>query len=66
MDAASLERLKRTVTELGCEGRRFRLAEVRDALNLSRRSVLPLLEHLDRTGFTRRVGDERALAKGAT
>jgi selenocysteine-specific elongation factor len=48
------------VRELG-NGRRFKLAEVRDALKLTRRVVQPLLEYLDRIGFTRRVGDERVL-----
>jgi len=58
--AAAIERLKQTVQVLGC-GRPFRLAEVRDALRLSRRVVQPMLEYLDRIQFTRRVGDERVL-----
>ncbi|MBI5764594.1 MAG: selenocysteine-specific translation elongation factor [Planctomycetes bacterium] len=68
--------LKQCLRELG-NGRRFKMAEVRDALQarvsesqsacgtgsqpVSRRVVQPLLEHLDRVGFTRRVGDERIL-----
>ncbi len=36
-----------------------RVAEVRDALGASRRTVLPLLAHLDAAGVTRRVGDLR-------
>ena len=36
-----------------------RVAEVRDALGASRRTVLPLLAHLDATGVTRRAGDLR-------
>jgi selenocysteine-specific elongation factor len=58
--ASAVEKAKETVRRLG-DGRRFKLAEVRDALNLSRRVVQPLLEYLDRIQFTRRVGDERVL-----
>lgn len=61
-----LDRLKDVVREVGRGGRRFRLAEVRDALALSRRSVLPLLEYLDRTRFTRRIEDMRVLAESAS
>lgn len=55
-----VNRLKETVRRLG-QGRPFKLAEVRDALKLSRRVVQPMLEYLDRIQFTRRVGDERVL-----
>lgn len=65
VEAGALARLKETVAGLGQDGRAFKLAEVRDKLDLSRRSVLPLLEYLDRVGFTRRVGDERVLGTGA-
>ncbi|MDA8312328.1 MAG: SelB C-terminal domain-containing protein [Actinomycetota bacterium] len=37
----------------------IRVADVRDALGASRRTVLPLLAHLDATGVTRRDGDLR-------
>ncbi|MBN2560340.1 MAG: selenocysteine-specific translation elongation factor [Phycisphaerae bacterium] len=60
MSVEAIARLKQTVTELG-KGRPFKLAEVRDALKLSRRAVQPMLEYLDRIQFTRRVGDERVL-----
>ncbi len=65
ISAAALERFKATVRELGRGGRKFTLAEVRDALGLSRRVVQPLLEHLDRAQFTKRVGDERVLVEKA-
>jgi selenocysteine-specific elongation factor len=42
-------------------GRAFTVAEARDALDSSRKYVIPLLEHFDRTGFTTRRGDERRL-----
>ncbi|RIK63000.1 MAG: selenocysteine-specific translation elongation factor [Planctomycetota bacterium] len=65
ISTAALDELKRVVQRLG-RGRAFKLAEVRDALNASRRVVQPLLEHLDRIQFTRRVGDERVLTEKAT
>ncbi|MBK8836841.1 MAG: SelB C-terminal domain-containing protein [Anaerolineae bacterium] len=36
-------------------------AEVRDALGTTRKYALALLEHLDESGVTRRVGDARVL-----
>ena len=39
------------------------VSQLRQALGTSRRVIVPLLELLDRHGFTRRVGDERKLAK---
>ncbi len=62
--ASILARFEETVRELGTGDRRFTLAQVRDALGLSRRVVQPLLEHLDRVRITRRLGDERVLVKG--
>ena len=60
LSTEAVERLKQTVQALGTD-RPFKLAEVRDALKLSRRAVQPMLEYLDRIQFTRRVGDERVL-----
>lgn len=59
-----LEEFKALVRKLGT-GRRFKLAEVRDETKLSRRAVQPLLEYLDRVGFTKRLGDERVLMEQA-
>ena len=56
----AMDRFTRTIRELAARGP-FKLADVRDALGLSRRVVQPLLEHLDRVGVTKRVGDERVL-----
>ena len=39
------------------------LAAVRDASGSTRKYILPLLEHLDARGITRRVGDKRVLRK---
>jgi selenocysteine-specific elongation factor len=37
------------------------LAQTRDLFGTSRKYAQALLEHLDETGVTRRVGDERVL-----
>jgi len=39
------------------------IAELRDRLDLSRKYAQAILEHLDRTGFTRRVGDRHLPAQ---
>ena len=39
------------------------LAAVRDAAGSTRKYTLPLLEHLDTKGITRRVGEKRILVK---
>jgi selenocysteine-specific elongation factor len=42
------------------------IAELRDRLNLSRKYAQAILEHFDRTGFTRRVEDRHVPAKPRT
>jgi selenocysteine-specific elongation factor len=37
-------------------------SELRQALGTSRRVIIPLLEHFDKLGLTRREGDNRVLA----
>jgi selenocysteine-specific elongation factor len=37
------------------------VSEIREALDSSRKFVVPMVEYLDRIGFTKRVGDERVL-----
>jgi selenocysteine-specific elongation factor len=39
----------------------FTLSEARRALDTSRRVIVPLLEHLDRAGLTRRLPDDRRI-----
>jgi selenocysteine-specific elongation factor len=58
----SEKRLRELVTELAAEPDGTTVAEVREALDSSRKYVVPFLEHLDRRGFTKRVGDRRILA----
>lgn len=61
ISARALDQFRSAVLQLGEGGRRFKLADVRDKTGQSRRVVQPLLEHLDRVGVTKRVGDERVL-----
>ena len=42
---------------------RFSVADFKDRFGLTRKWAIPLLEHLDSTGATRRVGDERMLVR---
>jgi selenocysteine-specific elongation factor len=37
----------------------FTASEARRALDTTRRTLIPLLEHLDRTGYTERIDDVR-------
>lgn len=43
--------------------REFAVKDVRDLLGTTRKHIVPLLEHLDATGFTLRKGDVRQLRK---
>jgi selenocysteine-specific elongation factor len=43
------------------DGRLFAATEAREALGTTRRTAIPLLEHLDRSGVTVRLGDLRRL-----
>ena len=47
----------------GEEGKFFTLTseEIREVLNTSRKYAVPLVEYLDRVGFTQRLGDKRKL-----
>jgi selenocysteine-specific elongation factor len=57
--------LERAVEELRRAfpgGRRFAATEAKEALGTTRRTAIPLLEHLDRSGVTVRLGDLRRLA----
>ncbi len=49
--------VKQTIQERGS----VTVAQLRDAFHTSRKYALALLEHLDASGVTRRVGDERIL-----
>jgi selenocysteine-specific elongation factor len=44
---------------------RFTIVAFKDRFGLSRKWTIPLLEHLDNVGVTRRVGEERELRAAA-
>ncbi|HVF58676.1 MAG TPA: selenocysteine-specific translation elongation factor [Thermoanaerobaculia bacterium] len=48
---------------LASDWERFSVADFKDRFGLSRKWAIPLLEHLDSTGATRRVGDERQVVR---
>jgi selenocysteine-specific elongation factor len=57
----NFERMKARITEFIFKNGAATVSELRQALESSRRIMVPLLEKLDREGFTRRVGDTRSL-----
>jgi selenocysteine-specific elongation factor len=59
----SFERMKSQVAEFISKNGPATVSELRQALGSSRRIMVPLLERLDREGFTRRVGDKRMLCR---
>ena len=59
--ADSFSRMKQIVGEVLAQKGRATAGELRQAVGTSRRIVIPLLERLDRDGFTRRDGDRRML-----
>jgi selenocysteine-specific elongation factor len=59
---AALEGAVATLRRSFPDGRPFAASEAREALGTTRRTLIPLLEHLDRTGVTVRQGDLRRLA----
>jgi selenocysteine-specific elongation factor len=59
--ASALADLRRRLAETPWE--RFSVPTFKDHFGLSRKWAIPLLEHLDSTGATRRVGDERLVVR---
>ena len=60
-DAAALAALEQAVRAALANGPAS-AADLKDAMGLSRKHAIPVLEHFDDTGVTRRVGDARELA----
>jgi selenocysteine-specific elongation factor len=58
---ATLEEAVATLRRAFPDGRPFTVSDAREALGTTRRTAIPLLEHLDRTGVTTRLGDLRRL-----
>jgi selenocysteine-specific elongation factor len=57
----SFEHMKNAVADFIFKNGPATVSELRKALGSSRRVMVPLLERLDREGFTRRGGDKRSL-----
>lgn len=57
----NLEEAKAQIAEFISKNGPATVSQLRQALESSRRIMVPLLEQLDREGFTRRVGDKRWL-----
>ena len=58
----NFERMKSSVIDFISKNGPATVSELRQHTQSSRRIMVPLLEQLDRDGFTRRVGDQRTLA----
>jgi selenocysteine-specific elongation factor len=59
----NFERMKKALADFISKNGPATVSELRQALESSRRIVVPLLERLDRDGVTRRVGDKRILGR---
>jgi selenocysteine-specific elongation factor len=59
--ASALADLRRDLLAQSWE--RFSVAEFKDRFGLTRKWAIPLLEHLDSTGATRRIGDDRQVVR---
>ncbi|HEX7185481.1 MAG TPA: selenocysteine-specific translation elongation factor [Thermoanaerobaculia bacterium] len=59
--ASAVTSLRRDLLATSWE--RFSVADFKDRFGLSRKWAIPLLEHLDSTGATRRLGDERMVVR---
>ncbi|HKH47486.1 MAG TPA: selenocysteine-specific translation elongation factor [Thermoanaerobaculia bacterium] len=59
--ASAVVRLRRDLLSTPWE--RFSVADFKDRYGLSRKWAIPLLEHLDSTGATRRMGDDRMVVR---
>jgi len=57
----NFERMRARIIEFISKNGPATVSELRQALESSRRIMVPLLEKLDREGFTRRMGDKRSL-----
>jgi selenocysteine-specific elongation factor len=58
----NFERMKEMAAEFISKNGPATVSDLRQVLQSSRRIMVPLLERLDREGFTRRIGDRRSLA----
>jgi hypothetical protein len=57
----TLQSVKLQLEERYPHPRKFAVKDARDMLDSTRKHVVPIMEHLDATGFTVRLGDFRQL-----
>jgi selenocysteine-specific elongation factor len=57
------EQMQNLVAEFLSKDSSATASQLRQKIGTTRRVIIPFLEYLDRTGVTRRIGDERVLAK---
>jgi selenocysteine-specific elongation factor len=55
------EKIKSTIKDLIMKNGSVEVKDIKNALGLTRKYTIPILEYLDQTGFTRREGDKRIL-----
>ncbi|HDS01204.1 MAG TPA: selenocysteine-specific translation elongation factor [candidate division Zixibacteria bacterium] len=55
------DEIKHTVTDLIRKNGSVEVKDIKNAFGLTRKYTIPILEYLDRQGFTRREGDKRVL-----
>lgn len=58
---ATMDVIKQQIRSRFAPGSKFGVAEFKELFDITRKHAIPLLEHLDRDRFTRRVGNERIL-----
>lgn len=63
MNVSAVGRSREIIRSVIAERGPASASELREALGTNRRVIIPLLEWLDREGFTRRIGDKRVLRK---
>ena len=61
LGAAALDQAVAALRRAFPDGRPFTASQARDVLGTTRKTAIPLLEHLDRAGVTVRSGDQRRL-----
>lgn len=59
----ALEKIKKKVQEVISVQGRFTIGDIKGVFGYGRTRGIPVLEHLDTIGFTRRIGDERVLVE---
>jgi len=57
------EQMQNTIAEFLSKNGSATASQLRQKIGTTRRVIIPFLEYLDRSGVTRRIGDERVLAK---